>query len=48
MSWFEALFLKVCLNLNLPSNGNQLPNKLNGASAVSSTFTRKTGSFYHP
>ena len=48
MSWFGALFLKVCLTLNLPSNANQLPNKLNVASAVSSTFTRKTGPFYHP
>ena len=48
MSWFGALFLKACLTLNLPSNANQMPNKLNGASAVSSTFTRKTGSFYYP
>ena len=42
MSWFGlegAVCPKDCLTLNLPSNANQLPNKLNVASAVSSTFT---------
>ena len=42
MSWFGlegAVFPKVCLTLNLPSNANQLPNQLNVASAVSNNFT---------